>query len=432
MPRPESIIAIPPSAENFHPKLIALMEHSLAEQNVKVEEIDIASFPDQSPLTKVSEADHTLLIFWYGGENWKEAYAEIGHVGSALTIHTDQAGANTERLGIYLPFMEARQDKRTLKPIPESKEMAIVKNQGVNTIALAREIGLVARASYVVTQDLHSYTAAKQLVEESSFRPEGALEHLHLTSVSLFADRIIEQITDPSEWAIGGTDLGDLNRQVPLQNYFKQKYNIELPLVIMGKERISTEDGTRSITKAQLLHGNPAHKRILLVDDIISSGGTLRENAGVYTDLQAKELHIFAPQALFVPETFYSTVRNILADPIVSSITVTDILPIKKRLGKVRDIPYTKIGVTKKIVQVIDSSPLFTSIVGALASAHSTQEARKRLEDYVWDMQDPHGLFQKITGIELPEKHISALYVGDGEFAPLPEAATLFKAEAQI
>jgi phosphoribosylpyrophosphate synthetase len=430
MSRPESIIAIPPTAENFHPKLVTLMEHSLTQRNLKVESVAIASFPDQSPLVKVSEADHTLLIFWYGGENWKEAYAEIGHVGSALTMQPDQAGANTSRLGIYLPFMEARQDKRTLKAIPESTEVAIVKNQGVNTIALAREIGLVARAAYVVTQDLHSYTAAKQLVDESAFRPEGTLEHLHLTSVPLFADRIAPLITNPTQWAIGGTDLGDLNRQVPLQQYFKRKYGLDLPLIIMGKERVSAEDGTRSITKANLLHGDPTGKRILLVDDVISSGGTLRENVGVYTDFQAEELHIFAPQALFAPETFYTTVRNVLIDPLVSSITVTDILPIKKRLGKVRDIPYAKVGSKKKVVEVIDSSPLFTSIVETLASTQSIEEARLRLGDNVWDMQDPHELFQKITGVELPRKTVGALY-GDGEFTPLPETAILFDAKAQ-
>jgi phosphoribosylpyrophosphate synthetase len=420
-------VALPPSAVEFNPEMLYGLMRDLRGSDIYVTEVEVPTFADESPLIKVESAENTLLIFWYAGENHRKAYEEIGKIGSAYTISPDVAGPNTNSLTLFLPFMEARQDQRTRKPMPGSSQMSIVKNQGVNTIALAREISLVARANRVATLDLHNFHSAKQLIEESAYRPEGPIEHINFTSLPVFADHLMAQgvIQDPREWVIGGTDLGDLNRQLPLQRYFRERYGIDIPLAIIDKKRTASEEGTRSITEQRLLYGEVEDKEVILVDDVIASASTLRFGTKIYKDLKARGVRIYSPQALFVDE-FYSNTRGLLADSFVRSITVSDVLPVKKRLGKFRDIPYIGRGQEKKRVEILDTQRMFNDTVRALAYHTSIAELRETLPDYIWNMEDPKTLYQEISGKIYPPEEIGAVYLGGGEFGPLETSGEIY------
>lgn len=210
------------------------------------------------PLLLSGEVPHAVMLWLMNGDNWQKAIIDMfnAHV---LTQDPDAAGANVQRLGVFAPFIDLRQDRRSRKPIPGSapNEMAIVKAQASWSMALANLMKYVAKVDYLVNLDGHSHLATTHFQEV-------------------------------------GIDVV-----------------------------------------------NVSGKRVILMDDMISSGGTLVHTVELLLSQGAAEVLVCASHPVFAGREYYSQLQRLLKYDKVKIVMTTDTLPLERpEFGGDKSKPY--------------------------------------------------------------------------------------------
>lgn len=362
------------------------------------------AFPNGMPLPLIRSSRESLLVQWVN-DNWERAVIDISMIGSTLTYDGDAAGANTQRLGILFPFIDARQDKRAEKDIPDSDTKAIVRHQGVSTEMFARLVGHVAKANYIITFDIHSSDAVDM------FERHG-VSVINVLPLEIFAGEMIAtwDIRNPeiaADTVIGTTDFGSLNRAYPYQQYIKEVYGVELPIVLISKHRVAEPNGTESHTAQQLLCGDLVNKNVFLIDDSYAQGGSSKEAVDITVKNGAKEIIIAATHPIFVGG-YYSTLSKILENPHVRSVLTTDSLPFEDRWSGGVSVPYFD----GKRVKVFSSAE-FLARVSQIVMDHPVSDAIDQLGLHYFKPQRPANLAESVFGIHNPIKEKNAIYFGD-------------------
>lgn len=111
-------------------------------------------------------------------------------------------------------------------------------------------------------------------------------------------------------------DFGGLKRARVFANKLAVATNQSIDLVNIDKHRNLQ---TGEVTAIQIQGGDVKGKIVLLMDDVIVSGGTVTEAAKLLKQEGAAEVHFFATHGLFVGNAF-----NNLTDPAIDSIVVTN------------------------------------------------------------------------------------------------------------
>lgn len=414
----KELIAYSPETAVFSSDFITALKKAFPD---KTYEIEMDAFGDKSPLVKVESADHVLYVTTLAGDNWKTAQADLSLNGSAFTMETgDIAGPNTTRLGVFFIYLESRKDRRDEKPLDDKgAEIAIVKNQGVSTITIARELAHVVGAKYVITNGLHSHLTAEQ------FRQEG-LEHLNLTIAPVVAQEIHKKgfLTDSVPTMLGTADLGNLNHIMPLWNILKRT-SPELELAIVTKRRVALGDGTKSEITQKLAYGDVKGKRIILFDDVGSSLGTLKQVAKIYFDAGARELVFFINHPVFVQD-YYENATDLLWDDRISLIMAANTLQLGRRGERQVSAPYIKKNGQLQKIETLNVNNALIYCAGKILHAPTLAAARESLGDYIWDMKNPEDLYKEITGKEYEKPEVVGIYHRGEIFSadPTPDAST--------
>jgi phosphoribosylpyrophosphate synthetase len=373
-------------------------------------DIDVrwAKFENEMPLLMVGSADHILMPAIINGDNWEKALMETMITGSALTINPDKAGANCRRLSIFFPFADLRQDQRTRKPVPDSTDCAIVQKQFIFTKMLASVLKHPTGARDVTALEMHSDLAFKAFIDEG-------LDTMNVSCMGLLAEHISSHpdlLGGNLETIIGTTDFGDLNRAYPLHLL------LNFPIAVVEKQRIASEDGTMSEISQKLIYGDPYGKRVILVDDLISGGGTANDAVKLYEKLGAAEIIIFIPHPICVGN-YYENLQRVLKNPKVKHIIVTNSIPFTTRFSGVVSIPYIGIGENRKAVELIDINRLQLDVMKAILTTPKLSDAKKILGYHNWDMRDPFELACEITGLKLSRSEDNYIYQGNGSYLPI-------------
>jgi len=98
-------------------------------------------------------------------------------------------------------------------------------------------------------------------------------------------------------------------------------------ICIIDKRRKSSSE-----TLAANIIGDVAGKSVLMVDDMITTGGTMLEACRILRDFGAGDIYIAATHAVFAPPAMERLVQANVA-----KIAVTDTIPIGERCGPIRD-----------------------------------------------------------------------------------------------
>ncbi len=98
-------------------------------------------------------------------------------------------------------------------------------------------------------------------------------------------------------------------------------------ICIIDKRRKSGSE-----TKAMHIIGDVENKNVLMVDDMITTAGTMTEAVRILRDNGAKEIHIAATHAIFAPPAMER-----LAKCGFTKIAVTDTIPIGNRADAIKD-----------------------------------------------------------------------------------------------
>jgi len=394
------------ATDRYHPDMIDELKKYFSRDECL--EISTRTFQSGMPLFLVQSADRAMLVTWINGDNWASSFAETVMISDGLTGSPDIAGPNTSNLTILCPFIDGRQDKRTLKPIPESIHMAVTKSQFVSTEAIAKAFSAVGCQTFVTT-DFHSYDGAQ------AFENAGT-QFINLTAIPLFAETIRNKglLKDNIETIVGTTDIGDLNRAVPMSRY------LGLPIAIVHKTNIPNADGTDRNISQHLIYGDAMEKRVILIDDIISSAKTLLGSVDLYTKLGAKEFVICATHPVCV-DNYYDNLLTVLKNPRVKLIMTTNTLPLKRLSGEIT-LPYTGMGENRKQIEILDIGSFVASSADIILHAPDIATAKQQLGTKIWDMQDPFKLSEQITGISLERPLIKGIYLGQGIFSLFPDS----------
>ncbi|MBZ5856326.1 ribose-phosphate diphosphokinase [Flavihumibacter profundi] len=195
----------------------------------------------------------------------------------------------------------------------------------------------------VVTIDVHNLQAFN-----NAFR----IPTINLEANSLFADCLIRDIAD-DELVIMSPDIGGVKRAEQFQRLLGKRLNKELPLAFMEKYRSSGEVWGETII------GNVEGRTVIVIDDMVSTGGTLGRAATACKNAGANKVLAVATHGLFTGKP-----EENLKESCLQKIFVTNTIP-----------PF-RLGTTNIInkVLVINVAPLFAKVITRLFEGGSVTD----------------------------------------------------------
>jgi ribose-phosphate pyrophosphokinase len=184
----------------------------------------------------------------------------------------------------------------------------------------------------VVTLDVHNLAAF-----QNSFRCPTD----HLTALPLFVERLAPMGREEPVVVVS-PDIGGAKRARGFAEALERAIEREVPSAFVEKHR------SGGVVTGGAFAGDVSDRVALIIDDLISSGGTMLRAAHACRELGAREVHAVATHGLFVEGA-----GKVIADAALEQVVITDSVP------PFRLDPAT---VDDKLV-VLDSAPLFAEAI---------------------------------------------------------------------
>ncbi len=242
-----------------------------------------------------------------------------------LLIMIDAAKrASAKRITAVIPwYAYSRQDRKTKPREPI-------------TARLVANMIEVAGAERVMTMDLH----VGQIEGFFSFPVD------HLTAMHTFVDHFVEEgFRDADDAVVVAPDTGEVKVAKRLADH------LGLPWAIVNKMR-------REAQQSEVTHviGDVKDKRVIMIDDLIDTAGTLCNAAEKLVEEGATEVYAAATHAVFSGPAY----ERIEASPL-KEVAVTDSLPLKE------DEPRSKI-------RTLTIAPILASTIRNVFTDESVSE----------------------------------------------------------
>jgi ribose-phosphate pyrophosphokinase len=184
----------------------------------------------------------------------------------------------------------------------------------------------------VVTLDVHNLAAF-----QNSFRCRTD----HLSALPLFVERFAPVARDEPVVVVS-PDIGGAKRARAFADAMERAVEREIPSAFVEKHR------SGGVITGGAFAGDVRDRVAIIIDDLISSGGTILRAAHACRDLGAREVHAVATHGLFAEGA-----SRMIADDALEQVVVTDSVP------PFRLDPAT---VGDKLV-VLDTAPLFAEAI---------------------------------------------------------------------
>jgi ribose-phosphate pyrophosphokinase len=146
-----------------------------------------------------------------------------------------------------------------------------------------------------------------------------AIPSHHVSALQTFVEHAkttFESAFGENKVIAASPDFGGLKRARVFANKLAAATNQSINLVNIDKHRNLQ---TGEVSAIQIQGGDVTGKIVLLMDDVIVSGGTVTEAAKLLKQEGAAEVHFFATHGLFVGNAFDN-----LTDPAIDSIVITN------------------------------------------------------------------------------------------------------------
>ncbi|MCL4419152.1 ribose-phosphate pyrophosphokinase [Patescibacteria group bacterium] len=184
----------------------------------------------------------------------------------------------------------------------------------------------------VIIKILESMGVSKVIIFDPHTIKAKDLFHIpvsQLSALKLFAERIKEEGLEKNSILVS-PDMGGVRRIKILSEI------LDMPFAILEKNR-NLETGEVKIEKSQGLN---SYKRAIIVDDMISSGGTIDIGAKYLRENGIEEVFVFATHAVFSDRA----PKVLSASETVKKVFVTDTVkvPENKQFPKLQVIPIAK------------------------------------------------------------------------------------------
>jgi ribose-phosphate pyrophosphokinase len=210
----------------------------------------------------------------------------------AATVR-DHGASSTCAIVPYLAY--SRKDRRTKARDPVTSRYVA---QLIEAVGIER----------VVTVDVHNPAAF-----DNAFR----IHAEHLTTTALFARHFAQRLGQ-QQAAIVSPDLGGGKRAQLLREVLERHLGRAVEFGVVEKRR------SQGVLSGHQLMGDLEGRAVVLIDDLISTGTTLRRAARACREAGATAVFVGAAHALFA-----SGSEEFLQDRLIDEIAVTDTVPIQ-------------------------------------------------------------------------------------------------------
>lgn len=287
-----------------HPELAKQIADTL---QVKLGKISISTFPDGEIGVEILDNVRGRDVFVL-----QTIARRPNHYLMELLIMVDALKrASARSIHVVIPYFGyARQDRRD-----NGRRVPI-------TAKLVADLLETAGVHRGLTMDLH----AEQI--------EGFFD---VPIDNLFARPLLQKAVETlgiNQYVVVAPDLGSIK----LARAFAADAKSEFAVV--DKRRVDAEH-----VEAGALIGSVKGKQVLLVDDMVSTGETLKKAARVCKNAGAKEVFAVATHGLMVEEVFSGSA--------IEKMIVTNTVPLSKKLEK------------NPLIQVVSVAPLFSQAITA-------------------------------------------------------------------
>jgi len=239
--------------------------------------------------------------------------------------------AAAQKVTAVVPYLcYARKDRKTKPRDPVTTRYIARLFEAVGTNAL-------------VTSDIHNIQAF-----QNAFR----IPTENLEAGKLFADHLAPLLLD-EEPVIMSPDFGGIKRAEQFQLRLGKILNKELPVVFMEKYRSS------GVVSGEKVAGEVKDKTVIIIDDLISTGGTIARAAAACKKAGAKKIIAIATHGIFT-----GTPEETLQEPALQQIIITNTIP-PFRLENTR---------IKEKVTVLNAAPLFAEVIKRMHEGGSITE----------------------------------------------------------
>jgi len=270
------------------------------------------------PLDPVQGADVYVIQSLHGGPN-QSANDKLCRLLFFIGAVKDAGAARVTAVVPYLCY--ARKDRRTKPNDPVTTRYVAALFEAVGTDAM-------------VTLEVHNPAAF-----ENAFRRRTVA----LTATPLFVDRMARE---PDErLCVVSPDAGGSKRAELLRETLQAARGQAVGNAFAEKHR------SAGVVSGDLFVGDVAGTTALIVDDLISTGGTLLRTARAAREAGARRVIALVTHGLFM-----SGAEQAITDPAIERVVVTDTIPpFRLAPGPVRDK-----------VAILPSAPLFAAAIRRL------------------------------------------------------------------
>ena len=244
------------------------------------------------PLADPRGADVYVLASLYGepGDSPRDKLCRLLFFSAVLKDH---GAARVTAVVPYLAF--ARKDRRT-KPFDPV------------TLRYVAQLMEAAGVAQLVTVEAHNIAAV-----ENAFR----CPVWHVPLHQLFAGEA-PALAEAGPLAVASPDPGGLKRAQAWQEDLAERLRRPVALAMVDKRR---SEGV--VSGGELVAGDVRGHEVLLVDDLIATGGTVQRAAAALLAAGARRVRVCAAHGLFVPPA-----SQRLADTAVTEVLVSDTVPV--------------------------------------------------------------------------------------------------------
>jgi phosphoribosylpyrophosphate synthetase len=363
-----------------------------------------------------------LVVPWLmNGDNLPDAIMDMYNLHS-FTQERGGFGPNVQNLMVLSVFADWRQDLPSKKDLPDAMrnkaleeqeniiEMALVIAQSSWSLAVATLMKYEAKVDTHVSLDGHSFPATQQ------FESLG-INVVNITTAKLMIEAIRNggYLDDSLETMIVGVDFGNLSLA------WKLSQEEGFKLGIIHKKRTPIPDGTSSTTVHELVYGDVRGKRVIVMDDMIGSGGTILKTVKLLLQHGAAEIIVCAAHAVFAGREYYEQLQEVLSNDKVKLIMVSDTLPLERPArGGDKDLPYVFVKrdgqKEQRKVQILETDDFISYIVGVMLLNPTAQAITETMGVHVLQQVDPYDLYYQITGKKMPRPVATVRYREGGQF----------------
>lgn len=165
----------------------------------------------------------------------------------------------------------------------------------------------------------------------------------HLEAHRVF-DAVVGELIGDMPLAVASPDPGGVKRAQLWRESLVDRLHRPVGFAMVDKRRSGG-----LVSSSQLVAGDVAGMTVLLLDDLIASGDTMKRAAVALRHAGAREVIVLAAHGLFIPPA-----ADVLADPAIARVVVTDSVPPFR-------LPTT--GAASAKLSVVSAVPLFAQAI---------------------------------------------------------------------